>query len=253
MHMLNKITFPFLIGLLFTSFTTAQTNLIVNGGLEDVTFSQSEIIFSEYNPTNQVTTLPTSAEISPAELGGWDRTVINKKLGSDDIYWMPEMRLLRNDASGYTATPYGNQFGFFADVNQTVGGLTIGQDYRFSGSAIINMTQEELDLGGYAQFHLYVYSTSDLVGGIIDNSAPPTPLFQTSLTSGVNGVSPSWRDISVTFTAPAEELIFRVQKFSGVDYFCNWDNIALVSVPEPSSAIMIVMTMITGFFSRRCK
>lgn len=241
---------------------TPGANLLVNGGLEDVSFGSTIVDIPEYGPDpfnfpSAPNSLPTAAQISPPELGGWRRTVQKLPpsitgLPSGDYYNMPAMQLVQNGAAGYTPTPYGSQFGFFADLNQEVRGLTVGQEYELSGQAIIDLTQDQANAGINAWFRLEVYDLADLSGSVLNFTSSatefgfPEPLFSEELQFTADGGSPDWRELSLNFVAPSDELAIRVYKQSFYDpanALCNWDNVSLVAVPEPGSPLLFAISL----------
>ena len=237
-------------------------NLVVNGGLEDTTFSSS----SAYYPGSyRSATVPTTSELGIAELPGWKRVYSfrssNAPIGfpPSTYYYFPGIYLARNDDPLFEDTPFGSQSGYTADLFQVIGGLIPGQEYQVSGSAIVYSPSS---YAGYSNtFRLTVYDDFD---GVVDaNLAPLTyiaptipSIAQMELSSASQSAdigSPDWRDLSFSFVAPADgEVSLRVEKSSTVRAgACYWDNISMVAVPEPSFALLSGIGGLAMMFQRR--
>jgi hypothetical protein len=218
-------------------------NLVVNGSLEDVLFLSPSTNIPAYDSL----IVPTSADLSPSLIAGWNRVVVKYDsgvgLGATVHYSLAAMGLKRDDDPNTTDTPFGNQFGFYADVYQTISGLVPGQFYVASGYAIVDASGTPLST---ASFGLSVFD-STLFNGTLDQTSSgvlPTTLAVGLINSTLNGNDPSWRQLDVTFTAPASGSIsLYVTKTSVGAAVCNWDNISLNSqaVPELSSFFLFGM------------
>lgn len=228
----------------------SAANLLVNGGLEDGAPGPDLYVFDSGRFSNT----PITGNPIPF-LPGWTEVV--RKSGSN--YTTGSQGLMTNGDPaeyGLADTPYGNQYGFFADAYQTVTGLTPGQTYRLSGWGIVNLAVELddpmlADGSGYASFSLSLFDSG--FAGLIDAAAPPTPVAESGLHSVftwdrdlerlvVTGdpLSPSWRYVQTEFTAPADGIVsVAVFKYSELGAVCNWDHIVLEAIPEPSAILLL--------------
>ena len=199
-----------------------DANLVVNGSLEDTPFSTPSTSIPGYFST----TPPTAADVNPAGLEGWSRvTTINNYGGSTLYYQLQGTDLVRDDDPATTDTPFGDQFGVYANIYQTISGLTPGATYVVSGDAIV----DALNPFSTATFKLDVYDGTAF-NGTIDNTGGSNPavIATGNLNSGANGSDPAWRNLNYTFVVPASGSIsLVVTKQSVGAAFCNWDNISL--------------------------
>lgn len=228
-------------------------NLVVNGSLEDILFLTPSTTLPAYDAV----TAPTGAELSPSLIAGWNRVAVKYDsgigIGATVHYSLAAMGLKRDDDPATTDTPFGNQFGFYADVYQTISGLVPGQFYVASGYAIVDASGTPLST---SSFGLSVFD-STLFNGILDRTSTgviPTTLAVGLINSTVNGNNPGWRQLDVTFTAPASGSIsLYVTKTSVGAAVCNWDNISLdaQAVPEISSFLLFGMTVPFAMIRRR--
>ncbi len=228
-------------------------NLVVNGSLEDVLFLTPSTTLPAYDAI----TAPTSAELSPSLIAGWNRVTVKYDsgigIGATVHYSLAAMGLKRDDDPATTDTPFGNQFGFYADVYQTISGLVPGQFYVASGYAIVDASGTPLST---ASFGLSVFD-STLFNGTLDQTSTgviPTTLAVGLINSTLNGNDSAWRQLDVTFTAPASgSIALYVTKTSVGAAVCNWDNISLnaQAVPEISSFLLLGMTAPFAMIRRR--
>lgn len=240
------------------------TNLISNGSLEDVTFSSNSI---EVPNVLQYTEIGI-AERQISEIPGWLRTVTygfaSSETGTE--YRMDGMFLKRNEDTTTVDTLTGNQFKFYADLYQTINGLTPGETYRFSGDAMVDGDM------GTSTFTLSAYTLSEFDGAQNFNMAMPSKIGEaliigTQLTEPVT--SANWRTASFDFIAPADgNVTIRVEKrpvgllggpggsvdpgaTGGIGGLCYWDNVSLTSIPEPSSALLSLLALVPVIGRRR--
>ena len=252
---MNQILSPIVTLLVFSCFADHldAANLVVNGSLEDVLFLTPSTTIPAYDAV----TAPTSAELSPSLIAGWNRVAVKFDsgigIGATVRYSLAEMGLKRDDDPATTDTPFGSQFGFYADVYQTISGLVPGQFYVASGYAIVDASGTPLST---ASFGLSVFD-STLFNGILDQTSAgviPATLAVGVINSNLNGNDPSWRQLDVTFTAPASgSIALYVTKTSVGAAVCNWDNISVNSqaVPEISSFLLFGVTVPLAMIRRR--
>ncbi len=203
------------------------SNLVVNGSLEDTIFSSPSTVIPAYNST----TPPTTAELNPAGLEGWTRVVTSYQVGPDTIYEMLGTNLETDGNPATTDTPFGDQFGFRGHVYQTITGLEPGATYTVGGWAIIQ-DYTTAESGDQTVFGIEVYDDTAFNGVIDYNVSSPTSLVSGYLGSW-QGEAPTWRQVSFTFTAPANGAIdLVVLKYSATAAACNWDNITLVKTGD---------------------
>ncbi len=197
-------------------------NLVVNGSLEDTAFTAP----NTYIPDYYSMTPPTAADINPVGLEGWSRVVTLQPSGGPSPYYvLQSTALVRDDDAATTDTPYGDQFGYFANVYQTISGLTPGATYVISGDAIVNA----LNPFSTANFQLDVYDGAAF-NGTIDNTggANPATIATGRLNSAIDGSDPAWRNLTYAVVAPASGSISLVVIKQSIGMaFCNWDNISV--------------------------
>ncbi|MCB1382271.1 MAG: tandem-95 repeat protein [Notoacmeibacter sp.] len=193
-----------------------DANLVTNGSLEDFALPSDFVTLAGYTGA----TPPTAGEVSPPELAGWNRLV-----QYDGDYFMEEMNLATDANPTLGDTPYGDQFGFFGSVWQTITGLVPGETYTISGDAIVD-SQDPFG-GSEAIFGLFAYDDADF-NGTWDLTGDPwaSVLAQGIIQTSVDGDSPNWRNLTFTFVAPASGSIdLVVYKSAVVAAACYWDNI----------------------------
>ncbi len=198
-----------------------DANLVVNGSLENTSFAAPSTSVPGYFGT----TLPSAAEINPAGLEGWSRVVIqNSYGGATPYYTLQAMDLVTDDDPATTDTPYGDQFGVYAQVYQTISGLTPGATYVVSGDAIVNAP----NVFTSSVFQLDVYDGTTFNGTLNYDAALPTPVGTASINSNIDGSDPAWRNLTFTVVVPASGSIsLMVTKQSVGMAICNWDNVSL--------------------------
>lgn len=159
-------------------------------------------------------------------------------------------------------TDFGGQYLQHADsVYQSVSGLTVGQTYRLSGWAVVRTP----NLNEGVTFKLATYETGSFNNGVFEMTTPnlnpqPTTVAELragdffNLGAGVDG----WRELVLEFEATSSDMTIMVSKYA--DAFnpeepdgpaCNWDNISLTAVPEPSAALLLGLAGLTGLLHRR--
>lgn len=231
----------------------SAANLVVNGSLEDVLLLNPSTSIPAYDSI----IAPTGAELSPSLIAGWTRVAVKYDsgvgLGATVRHSLAGMELKRNDDPATTDTLFGDQFGFFADVYQTISGLVPGDFYVVSGYAIVDASGSPLST---ASFSMSVFD-STLFNGTLDQTSAgviPTTLAVGLINSTINGNDANWRKLDVTFTAPASgSIALYVAKTSVGAAVCNWDNMFLDSqaIPEPSSLLLVGMVAPFALIRRR--
>ena len=245
-----------IISLLAVTYSTdilKAANLVTNGSLENVSFSSSSTEIPAYSGSSA----PTGIDLSPSLIAGWTRVAVKFDIGVGPTatvgYSLAGMSLKRNDDPATTDTLFGNQFGFFADVYQTISGLVPGQSYVASGYTIVSASGAPLST---AAFSMSVFDGT-LFNGTLDKTTSgtlPVTLAVGLINSTVNGNDANWRKLDVAFTAPASgSIALYVAKTSVGAAVCNWDNISLDSqaVPETSSVLLLGMVAPFALIRRR--